>query len=376
MARRAKPTPLLERSTQALRHGASAYGARFVRAGLGLTPGDDLRFALGWPHLIDLAAGHPEDATPVDSAFVALTTDLNFFRVTRGPETALRTIRGFALEGPGLLGTPDGRAQVERADPLTSTEACEMVATKLQRPFPGDAHRLMLLAEALVGPEPVIEGAFIAMRTWPASVDKPLPHHIDFRRALEALGYLLLRVPEDVRARYLEEWQSMRRSWGPEPAYSPITYATRAVLDPAFVWTPSMNAQSLPSFIDGPADVISRWRLARSSEPVGPIPSARMVFLGGDPVYDVSLAVWRKPPPNYYFARGERARAMFEHFGPIRSPHTVALMAELAGDAPAGKLAREWLARQAAWAAPILKEQASATGQRADWARAAAASLD
>jgi hypothetical protein len=337
----------LARTTQALVHGQNAFGARFVRQGFGYTPDDDLRFALGWPHLIDLVPGHLEDDTPIESALVALTTDLNFFRIAWGPETALRTIRGLSLEGPGLLGAPEGRAQLGRTDPLSPGEVTKVVREKLSSPHPQHLHRLMLLSEALLGPDPVIEGAFAAMRTWRPTAEKPLIYHSGYRYALEALGYLLLRIPAEPRARYLAEWQAMRESWGPEPAYSPITYATRAVLDPASVWTPTMNDHSLPAYLDAPAEVVAAWRLARRERSVGPIPCARMVFLGGDPVYEVSLAVWRKPPREYYFARGERARAMFEHFSPIRSPRTVALITQLASISPTAKVAKEWLARHA-----------------------------
>jgi hypothetical protein len=52
-------------STAAFKHGASAYGARFVKKGFGFNEQEDLEWALGWPHVRRLVDGHPADAKPL-----------------------------------------------------------------------------------------------------------------------------------------------------------------------------------------------------------------------------------------------------------------------------------------------------------------------
>jgi hypothetical protein len=120
------------------------------------------------------------------------------------------------------------------------------------------------------------------------------------------------------------------------------------------------------------ADVVRRARQA-DREAWYSLPDPRLVFLGGDEVYEVELAHALRPagptPP------AEAHLLALERFGRIRSPHSVALALDLAahGRAKARAAARAWLTAHAAFAAPHLHALADGDSARAAGARAALA---
>lgn len=104
---------------------------------------------------------------------------------------------------------------------------------------------------------------------------------------------------------------------------------------------------------------MARARRADAARPCYSLPDPRLVFLGGDPVYEVELALWPKYGAPYPPSKAHRL--ILERFGRIKSPHTVALVASMAEKAKAKKEAAAWLARHRAYAVPHLRSLASAS---------------
>ena len=65
MAAKKKPATTVSAPTsQALKFGAEAAGARYVQPGFAFTAEQDLAFALGWPYMYFLVDGHPDHSRP------------------------------------------------------------------------------------------------------------------------------------------------------------------------------------------------------------------------------------------------------------------------------------------------------------------------
>src|SRR5262249_33614995 len=80
-------------------------------------------------------------------------------------------------------------------------------------------------------------------------------------------------------------------------------------------------------------------RQTRAAHPFGDLPDPRFVFLGGEPVYAIERALWKK----YTYLKPPRAHPLIvERFGTIKSPTTGDLLDEMWGKPKAQKHALAW----------------------------------
>src|SRR5882672_6829895 len=96
------------RTTQALQHGAAAYGARFIKPGFATTKAGDLAFALGFPHLEYIVDDHPDDARAEMIAYERRSYRLGWPR-----NVAIRWCRITASKG--FKRTPQGATELDGA---------------------------------------------------------------------------------------------------------------------------------------------------------------------------------------------------------------------------------------------------------------------
>jgi hypothetical protein len=367
--KKAKDAPLTL-TTAATVHGKDAYGARFVKDGFSFSADHDLQFALGWPHLYELAKGHPDDADPAASA-LAIAKGVPTRSVW--PEaTAHRLARALSRGGHSDMKDnplPDYLEMLARPEPVTAEEARELLESGFHR-RPHRIERLILICEALVGPDAVVQGTLEALADLPPERVHGNQTNVG-HRGLIVLGLVLLRLKPSDRDRRLAEWQRLLDGWttvskGPG---NPIVDVSRAVLAPR-----DFMMSDGPHFhFDDTAATVA-WRAAMRGEPTdADYPDPRHVFLGGDEVYRMELEVWPKYA-NSLNPAGEVHPVIVERFGRIKSPMTVELMLQLANKSKARKAAKAWLAAHADYARPEL-ERLAMSGTSAEWAQAALASM-
>jgi hypothetical protein len=183
------------RTTQALAHGKTAYGARFIQSGFAITPEADLAFALGFPHLEYIVDDHPDDARAEIIAYERRSYRLGWPR-----NVAIRWCRITASKG--CKRTPQGATELDTAGkkalknsaPLSADE----VALTLKSMFSDtssyeDLRDLVRLFEAFFGPELVASSIVDALD----KASNNVWNHQDHDRALvmHHIGFLLLRLP-------------------------------------------------------------------------------------------------------------------------------------------------------------------------------------
>ncbi len=183
------------RTTQALEHGATAYGARFVKPGFATTKAGDLAFALGFPHFEYIVDDHPDDARAEMIAYERRSYRLGWPR-----NVAIRWCRITASKG--FKRTPQGATELDGAGKKAIKNGAplsiEEVALSLKAIFSDttsyeDLRDLVRLFEAFMGPELVATSIIDALEKSSNNVW----NHQDHDRALvmHHLGFLLLRLP-------------------------------------------------------------------------------------------------------------------------------------------------------------------------------------
>src|SRR5262245_54352129 len=152
MAKAKKKTAAAElpRTTAAMVHGADAFGARYTKPGFAFTPDQDLKFALGWPQMVELVEGHPSDQDPLASAIDALRPGYPFIQVAWPKEVAARIGRAFVTDqwfnleaGRPAPPYPSLLEILATPGPITADEARRLVRDRLTSPYPSDVEKLM-----------------------------------------------------------------------------------------------------------------------------------------------------------------------------------------------------------------------------------------
>ena len=363
-ATKTQAAPPLKLSTAATVHGKDAFGARFVKKGFAFTAEQDLQFALGWPHLYELAEGHEDDADPAASALrICQEGDV---RSVWGIATAHRLARGWSREGAADMHgkpLPPFVKTLARNEPVTPEEAHSLVSGRIRTNSVMNLDQLLLVCEAIVGPDATVQGALDGLDKTPSEVVWGHGTHMAHRPALVALGLMLLRLRPADRDAALARWRKLYDRWkseagGEEP---PMLDGSLGVLEPQeFV-----SSEGPLLHLEDAKGVVA-WRNEFKGKPTDDdFADSRFVFLGGEDVYKIERKCWAKYP-------GAHA-VIVERFGRVKSPLTVELMLELANKSKARKAAAAWFSKHADYARPELERLSK--GPLADWAKASIASL-
>jgi hypothetical protein len=352
--KQAKVAPSYTATTEALVHGANAAGAKFVRRGFAFTEADDLAFALGFPHYLQLVENHPDDQTPAEVAkktiidVAGLTNRLSYPR-----QVATRIARGLASTAvhPARW-TAASDEVVGRADPIGPGEARELLLSQFSHPgvplIPGT---LAMILEAMHGPDLVAEAitdGFEAHESSPRLI-AVLAHY---------LGIFLLRVRADRAPALRERLVRLRSKWAaaeklpeplPERKVTDDPESSLRALDitidgakgaaRSLLRVPEgidlfglFNAVDDPNFV---ATIVAQH--VKPPKAMRYVPDARLAFLGGPSVIDHA----RSRIDSIKLASD--AASVVETFGRIADPRVVKLMEAMASTSKAKKEAQAWL---------------------------------
>ncbi len=374
---KAKVAAALPVSTAAFKHGASAYGARFVKKGFGFSEQEDLEWALGWPHVRRLVDGHPDDADPLvwDNAFPDY--DIDFPR-----EQAARRVRHH-LFCPSNGDERNKWLELskpyrQKAGPITEEEARSVITQHL-KPAPNlwwwFLPQIILLCEAFVGPEPIAQALVETVEAWPIDLLKSE----DSKRSdcVSLLGFLFLRLPEAVRAALETRLRKVL-----DAAVATIPSGLDAVSEGEFhrpyraidrVLNGKKAALRAGRFMDqtdllfaddDPAFILE-WLLGRDAPGDLP-PFARLAFLGGEGVLDVEAKWWKK----YKEPEDEAQKVFVRDYGRIRSEKMLAIFLVMSQTSKARKETAAWFAAKTDFARPYLERTAAGKDDTAAWAKA------
>lgn len=302
---------------RALEHGRSAYGAKYIREGFGRAPDDDLAWALGYPHYIELV----ESSGDSDKDLVAQCEQETTVR-ERAASVAARFARAipmFAFDSNGKPQLTSNGKQISPSGQMTNDEARNIILE-----FAKDEHGAMLgaqlapMLEAIVGPELVATAIVDGIET----LDLDAPRAGGAEALLMHLPFLLLRVPTAKAEALLARLEKLIPPPGTEVYVPPFLveiavrgaaaklrelnnpYQVELVNDEAFVAT---FAKQFYSNLD-------------STTPLFP----RFLFTGGDAVLDIYGKVWPK------IKRMDTLVATAEGLACMKSPKADGLLRQLA----------------------------------------------
>jgi hypothetical protein len=370
-------------STAAFKHGASAYGARFVKKGFGFDDQEDLEWALGWPHVRRLVDGHPDDADPLGYRGAGFPVyDIDFPR-----EQAARRVR-FYLFCPSTREESKKKSELaqpfqEKAGPVTEEEARSVITQHLK---PGAnlawTHylpQIILLIEAFVGPQLVAEALVETVEACPPDVlTSNTKERFD---CMSLLGFLLLRLPEPVRGVLETRLRKVLDAvvatipgglglFDPakEPWYAPFRVIDRVINGQEAVLRLGRNVYPTDLlFAEDPAFIVESLRGRPGPGDYNPA-LARLAFLGGEAVLDIEATWWSKYPEPREKDVGQRN--FIRDYGRIRSEKMLAIFLAMSRTSRARKEAAAWFAAHAEYARPYLERTAAGSGVEAGWAKA------
>lgn len=352
----------LKTSTAALMHGYDAFGAKYIKPGFAFTPEMDLAFALGYPHYIELADGHPADEDPMGAGLRFIQEEALIAHVWPR-DIASRAARSF----PFLRLNNEKRTQAfSKGGPIGQQEARDIVFRWLRCNHAGI---LLLLLEAFVGSEAVVDAAVTAME----SFEQAQWTSTFFDTAIITLGLLLYRVPEEAATRARSRLYDIRErtriaGWQSE-AINNIDLVLNGA-EGAERSAPRYDDKHIAPFyttlaVDDPTWV-TRTILSSGPPENGMYPDPRPSFLGTNDVLDAECSWWRK-----YTAPGAHA-TFIERFGHIQSDALLPVFLEMTTASNAKKQAMSWFGDNLEFARGFLEKTVGSTdGERAKAARAA-----
>ncbi len=356
------------RRTAAFKHGAGAFGAKYLRPGFAFTPEQDLHFALGYPHHAVLLDGDPADETP--EARAAFVNDTGLGPLVPWPRgTAIRAVRVFdrILDDDALL-----EAMGKPASEITDDEAARLVEKNFTE---SKASRLLLLLEGLVGPDAVVQGALSVLAKRGEEIVQD--DDADVGSTIYTLGFLLLRLPAAAgaaaRAQLASLYEALASRSTDPPLDRPSPLRSLDVVLHGAAGSERSGHRAagkvsiyfLGHVVDDPAYV------ARVVPPVikpfaDDDPDPRRAFLGGEEVLAREVAAWK----------GYRAQdRVVERFGAIRSELILPAMLEMSATSKAKRDAAAWFGAHRDFAEPFLAKTARGKGASAPWAKDVLAKL-
>jgi hypothetical protein len=334
------------RTTQALQHGAAAYGARFLKPGFTTTKAGDLAFALGFPHLEYIVDDHPDDARAEMIAYERRSYRLGWPRNVAIRWCRITASKGFKRTPQGATELdPAGKKAIKNGAPLSAEE----VMLSLKAIFSDttsyeDLRELVRLFEAFVGPELVATSIVDALEKSGNNVW----NHQDHDRALvmHHLGFVLLRLPaaitDKLRARLAAIFERRvktlaSKELGPRRGErGSLLRALDVVLNGR---TGSERSGERNEDAIAPGDLVHVTgddAYVREAACRVVSPDARLVFLGGEPVLDHLLDMFSR-------LRGTH-HVLIDGFAEVASPRAVELLQRVAKGKEAPDRARAVLA--------------------------------
>lgn len=256
--------------------------------GVCLLPQSEPLLQRGWPHLVSWVHEHPwnEPAKAAETVAQILRDGESMFRVTWAREVGFRLARALGASAETI---DPADAAVQRAlatgGPIGSVAAREGLRVAVARAAELPARLVedhVLLLEASIGPEVVIDGGLAAL----ATVGETAPPNAV--AVLDALGYVIERAPAEAADAARERLRALAAQWtgdlaklarllgGERPAGLPERWLAHVRDDPAFV----------------------RAGVAASAEPL--CIDARLVTVGGPEILDLwraRLDTLATPPP-------------------------------------------------------------------------------
>ena len=331
-----KPAPAGAAPTHAALAAPKLLGDAEVRPGFAVTEDDDRLFALGYPHLILLAPGHPDERKLEASALACF--GVCPYREVWPAALAAPLVRMMPrwreVWGPGAKGKPQfsakGIEMLSTSKPLEASEAHEsfdllLRAQWMTGPF---VVRTIFLAESLLGSEAT--AAFVgALEGLPAAAFKV--HNVNLYIAVERLSVMLLRAPPATAKALRDRLEGLFERLSPRSPAVRKDDDTRAIraLDvvlhgedgvkrafPTGVGPGSLAFTTLP-----PEAVLEQMR--RAGGPLTSPPDARRIFLGGVEALDIEkgwLNAYAKETPT-------NLDILIETYGRIRDDRAARLVA-------------------------------------------------
>jgi hypothetical protein len=358
-----KSGPAAVRTTEALKHGEGAFGARFLKPGFAFTPEMDLAFALGYPDLTYLVDDATVDATVATRKEFVENHATNARNVwPRG--VAYRVVRAFdqvIYDGPmtAAMATPP--------TPVEPDEASGLIRRFLTNGRAGD---LLLLLESMVGPDLVVEVALGELESRAEEIiaeDKAT-----YGRTIYNLGFVVLRLPAAAGVAAQARLEALYRAfssrkWPEDDVPSPIRFLDVVLhgvegslrsghraenrLSPAFFGHVTDSPEHVAKYT---CENLPRWRLE---------PDARRAFLGGEATLQCEAKAWKNDK-----RAGAHGR-LVESFGAIQSPLIAPMMLEMAVSSKAKPAALAWFHDHASFAKDFLKLAAKGDGKPAELAK-------
>ncbi|GAC1572021.1 MAG: hypothetical protein NVS3B20_24010 [Polyangiales bacterium] len=366
------PTSPPNISSAAIKHGHEAAGAKMIKKGFAASPERDLHFALGFPHMRFLIDDPQSDADAAAEAAAALEREWEV-EVTWPRKVAERLARYCLVKKRwGLDGKPHVAAALNDRRPIREEEARAMIAEELNYPEAHDDRSLILLLEALVGPDVVLDAAVSNLEKLPESVWFSMENHLS--EFASTLGFTLLRVPEDAARAFRTRLSVLEKQWrdadpdgdGGLPIVQGLDLALhgRAGAERSAYRVDEVVVSSwLVHVLDDPDYVAERAAVSGATEP----PDPRITFLGG-----ASVLVGERRGIKAHRRHAE----LVDLFADIRLPEIVPLMLEMSATSKAKKQATAWFVANAAFAKPHLEKiHGTKKNPTAAWAQALLAKI-
>jgi hypothetical protein len=334
------------RTTQALAHGAGAYGARFVKPGFATTEDGDLAFALGFPHLEYIVDDHPDDARAEMIAYERRGYRLGWPRNVAIRWCRITASKGFKRTPQGATELdPAGKKAIKNGAPLSPEE----VTLSLKAMFSDttsyeDLRELVRLFEAFLGPDLVANSIVDALEKSGNNVWNHQDH--DRAQVMHHLGFVLLRLPaattDKLRARLSAIFERRvkvlpSKELGPRKGErGSLLRALDIVLHGR---TGAERSGERNEDAIGPGDLVHVTdddAFVRDAACQLASPDARLVFLGGDPVLDHMLEVFPRLRSTHHI--------LIDGFAEVASPKAIELLQRVAKGKEAPDRARAVLA--------------------------------
>jgi hypothetical protein len=168
-----------------LAHAETAEGRKFIRQGFGLTPDDDLLYALGWPYFVWL---EPGDAKPAELADARKFSAKYVYSVGPRPEGVVkRNLRHTLTFG----NNGDQLEAIQNDEPLSGKEL-EMIFDTLMTVQFGFVTAFLL--ESVTSPEIVIDAILARLKATPVKRWERGGFETFGTGCVRALHFLLLRT--------------------------------------------------------------------------------------------------------------------------------------------------------------------------------------
>lgn len=357
------PSPDAPRKARALEHGRNAYGAKFIKEGFGLTPDDDVAWALGYPYYFTLAEHAGDSDDDLRAAINAIEND-NYERASGVASRYARILAdGVPMDPNGNIALIWGGKPVAPPGPLSDAEARDLLKHTV-RGAGGDEYGYLLpgILEAIVGPDVVTTAIVDALETFDSA--RISNTHRPAEALARHLAFGLLRVPTALATTLLERVRAMvGRANNDVAKSSPVHILEMIVSGPAAKLRELTNPHDVVLMNDEP--FVSKFAASYYSKLDGSTPLfARFLFTGGDSVLDLYGKIASKIRRTDSIA--EVARALTR----MRSPKAHALLLDLATSSKAKAAVTETILARGEQIRPALEAAAGGKGDAAKTATA------